>query len=356
MSPRPRRHANADLSGVKAFVAGCTGPILTEEERVFFHAEQPFGLILFARNCVEPNQLADLCAAFRDAVGRADAPVLIDEEGGRVQRLRPPHWPRFAAAGVIGEVAAIDQGAGRRAAWLQGRLIAAGLLDVGIDIDCAPVLDVRTPTTSDAIGDRSFGGDPNLVATLGREVMSGLLSGGVVPVAKHIPGQGRATSDSHMGLPVVEESAEVLGETDVVPFARLQPMVAAMTAHVVYADLDRFAPATTSSAVIGDMIRQRIGFEGLLLGDDVSMHALSGDYGQRAAAIYDAGCDLVLHCNGRTEEMRAIAAAAPVLSGRPEERAAVALAARRHPSEFDRMAGREEYLALVAQAGWIDPG
>ena len=340
----------ADMSA-KAFISGCAGPELSRDEIAFFRHHRPFGLILFQRNCRAPDEVRTLVAAFRDAVGRADAPVLIDQEGGRVRRLRPPHWPDYPAAAALGALHAADPAAGVRAAWLHGRLIAADLLDLGIDVDCAPVLDVATPGTSEAIGDRSFGGDPARVAALGRALAEGLMDGGVLPVMKHLPGQGRATSDSHIGLPVVGDAADVLERSDFVPFAALADLPMAMTAHIVYSAIDPARPATISPVVIRDMIRGRIGFDGLLISDDVSMHALSGDYGERAAAIHDAGCDIVLHCNGRPEEMLAVADAAPELAGYSGERAARALQARRVPVPFDRAAARDDYRALLASFG-----
>lgn len=337
---------------VKAFVSGCAGTELTPEEAVFFAGEQPWGLILFKRNCREPAQVRDLTAAFRTAVGRPGAPVLIDQEGGRVQRLQPPHWDRYPPGRTLGVVGEQDGEAGKRAAWLQGRLIAADLRDVGVTVDCLPVLDVIVAGASDAIGNRSFGGDPLLVASLGRAVADGLIAGGVVPVMKHMPGQGRATQDSHLTLPVVDADIETLTRTDFAPFAALADLPMAMTGHIVYRAVDTDRPATTSPAAIRDIIRNRIRFDGLLVSDDVSMNALSGDYGERATAIHDAGCDIVLHCNGRIEEMRAIADAAPALAGQAGERAERALQFMRPPMPFDRLAGREELLALTAKVGW----
>ena len=336
---------------MKAFISGCAGTRLEPQERDFFAEHQPFGLILFRRNCGSRDEISALTGDFRAAVGRPDAPVLIDQEGGRVQRLRPPDWPAYVPGRTLGLIAAADGAAGRRAAWLHGRLIAADLGDVGIDFDCAPVLDVIVPGASEAIGDRSFGTDPQVVADLGRSLADGLLAGGVLPVMKHIPGQGRALSDSHLALPVVDADLATLAGSDFVPFAALADLPAAMTAHVIVNAVDSVHAATISAAVIRDIIRARIGFDGLLVSDDVSMHALSGDYSVRAAAIYAAGCDLVLHCNGRTEEMREIGGAAPALGGKSRERAARALAARKAPAPFDREAGREEYLALTARAG-----
>ncbi len=340
---------------VKAFISGCAGAELLAEEARFFAAEQPWGLILFRRNCVSHEQIRSLVQGFRATVGRADAPVLIDQEGGRVQRLRPPSWPAYPAARILGSLAEADPEAGKRGAWLQGRLIAADLSELGITIDCLPVLDVIVPGASEAIGDRSFGGDPTLVATLGLAEAAGLLAGGVLPVMKHMPGHGRAKADSHLSLPVVEAGIDALAATDFAPFAALRDLPAAMTGHILFSAVDPAHPATTSPAVIRDIIRKRINFDGLLMSDDVSMNALTGDYGDRARAIHDAGCDLVLHCSGRIEEMRAIAAATPELAGRAGERAARALASLRPPQPFDRDRGREELLQLAGRAGWQPP-
>jgi beta-N-acetylhexosaminidase len=337
---------------VKAFVSGCAGTELSAEEAAFFAEAGPWGLILFKRNCADPGQVQALTAAFRAAVGRPDAPVLIDQEGGRVQRLQPPHWDTYPPGRVLGLVGEGELEKGRRAAWLQGRLIAADLRDIGVTVDALPVLDVIVPGASEAIGNRSFGGDPALVAELGRAAAAGLLAGGVVPVMKHMPGQGRATKDSHLTLPVVAADLDTLARTDFAPFAALADLPIGMTGHIVYPAVDPARPATTSPAVIRDIIRGRISFDGLLLSDDVSMNALSGDYGERAVAIYDAGCDIVLHCNGRMEEMRRVAEAAPALVGRAGERAERALRFVKPPMPFDRGAAREELVALAAGAGW----
>jgi beta-N-acetylhexosaminidase len=318
----------------------------------FFAGEQPFGLILFRRNCRDPAEVRDLTGAFRDAVGRPDAPVMIDQEGGRVRRLQPPNWPDYPPARIIGHLAEADPAAGRRAAWLQGRLIAADLSDLGIDVDCAPVLDLLYDATHDAIGDRSFSPGAHMVAMLGRAMAEGLLAGGVLPVLKHIPGQGRSTADSHKTLPRIDAAVPTLSVCDFVPFIELADMPIAMTAHVVYRAIDRHNAATVSRILIRDIIRKRIGFDGLLMSDDISMEALSGDYADRASSIYDAGCDLVLHCNGRTEEMRRIGETAPALTGKPLERAHRALSMRSAPTPFDRQAGREEFVARMARVNW----
>lgn len=336
----------------KAFVSGCAGTELTGDERVFFAVEQPLGLILFKRNCDNPAQVRALVDDFRSVVGRADAPVLVDQEGGRVRRLRPPNWPDYPAARVLGEIAAESPEKGARAAWLHGRLMAADLRDVGITVDCAPVLDVIASGASDAIGDRSFGADPALVTRLGRAMAEGLMDGGVAPVVKHVPGQGRAAVDSHYVLPVVEADFDTLAGTDFAPFAALADLPAAMTSHTVFSAVDPMNPATTSPAVIRDIIRERIGFDGLLFSDDVSMNALAGDHRERGKAIFDAGCDIVLHCSGRMEDMQAVADVAPLLSGKARARADRMMALAKTPEPFDRAAAREEYLAL-AGAAWV---
>jgi beta-N-acetylhexosaminidase len=337
---------------VKAFISGCEGQTLTSFERDFFATEQPWGLILFGRNCADPQQVRDLVGAFREVVARPEAPVLIDEEGGRVQRLKPPHWRQYPPVRAIGILSREDREAGERFAWLHGRLIAADLGDLGIDVDCAPVLDLLMPRASVVVGDRSFGSDPYVVAALGRSMADGLLAGGVLPVMKHLPGHGRAMSDSHEELPVIDADLAMLEATDFAPFAELADLPAAMTAHVVVNAVDPDHPATTSPRVIRDIIRERIGFDGLLMSDDVSMNALSGDYSARAASIYAAGCDLVLHCSGRTEEMRKIGGAAPALGGKSRERATRALGFRRNPISFDEGAARAEYADFVARTGW----
>jgi len=335
---------------VKAFVSGCAGTALDAGERAFFADEQPLGLILFRRNCEDPGQVRALVAAFREAVGRPDAPVMIDQEGGRVRRLRPPAWPDYPAAGVLGAIAAADPESGVRAAWLQGRLMAADLADLGITVDCAPVLDVIIPGASEAIGDRAFGADPALVTRLGRAEAEGLLAGGVIPVIKHVPGQGRALVDSHHDLPVVGADPATLEATDFLPFRALADLPAAMTSHTVFTAFDPDRPATTSAILIRDIIRGRIGFDGVLFSDDVSMNALAGDHRARGAAIFDAGCDIVLHCSGLIEDMRAIADVTPALSGAAARRVARMMDALSAPEPLDRPAARAEFEAILAGA------
>ncbi|MDX8434032.1 MULTISPECIES: beta-N-acetylhexosaminidase [Mesorhizobium] len=309
----------------KSMILGCAGKSLTPEEIRFYRGERPWGFILFARNVGETEQIRDLVASMRDAVGRADAPVFIDQEGGRVQRLRPPLAPNYPAGGALGALWRNDREAGRRAAWLMARLHAFDLLRHGITADCLPVLDVPVEGASDVIGARAYGKEPGPVIELGRAAAEGLMSGGVLPVMKHIPGHGRAFADTHFELPTVDTPLSELRSHDFAPFKALNQLPMAMTAHVVYSAVDPNNPATTSAKVVNDIIRGEIGFDGLLMSDDTSMKALSGDFPAKAAAILAAGCDLVLHCNGVFEEMSGIASRTTALTGKPLERAERAL-------------------------------
>ena len=322
-----------------AMILGCSGPVLTEAERVFFESVRPWGFILFKRNVESPEQVRALTASLRSAVGRVDAPILVDQEGGRVQRLGPPHWPKHPPAAAYLR-ATNDPLAARELARLGARLMAHELRDVGITVDCAPVLDVPTPGAHAIIGDRAYGGDPATVSQLGRAVAEGLIAGGVLPVIKHTPGHGRAGADSHHDLPVVEASREDLAVWDFAPFRALSDMPMAMTAHVVYPAVDRKRPATTSRKAVR-MIRRDLGFDGLLMTDDLSMQALSGSIGERARASLIAGCDVVLHCNGKMDEMFEVAEAAPELKGKARRRAEAALARlARDVEPFDPEAAR----------------
>ncbi len=321
-----------------AVLFGCAGPVLSDAEKRFFERENPQGFILFARNVETPEQVRALVDGLRATVGRR-APVLIDQEGGRVQRLRPPHWRKRPPMAVFARMAADDLPRARLAARLNARLIAGELADLGIDVDCAPLLDVPVPGAHDIIGDRALGAEPMLVADLGRAVCDGLLDGGVLPVIKHIPGHGRALVDSHHDLPVVETDAATLSASDFAAFRALRDAPWAMTAHVVYRAFDADRPATTSPVVIERVIRGEIGFDGVLLSDDLSMKALKGDFSALTGAVLAAGCDLALHCNGRMEEMEAIAAAARPLSDAAQERLARAdtqLRSRAVPDEAQR--------------------
>ena len=332
----------------KAYISGCEALSLTREERAFFGAERPWGLILFKRNCDSPSQIADLIADFRACVGRADAPVLIDQEGGRVQRLQPPHWPAYPAAADIGALYGRDQQAGLRAAFCVNRLIAHDLDALGITVDCVPVLDVPVADADKVIGNRAYGRDPQTVIALAGEAIKGIRTGGLLPVIKHMPGHGRATVDSHISLPVVTTSLDDLRATDFKPFGAFADEALAMTAHVVYAAIDPARPATLSPDVVKAVIRDEIGFDGVLMCDDLSMQALDGDLARRAAGALTAGCDLVLHCNGQLDEMKTVAEVIPELTGEAAARCDRALASRGKPEPLDPDAMRSEVRDLLA--------
>lgn len=332
---------------VKAYISGCAGLALSDEEIRLFAAAQPWGFILFKRNCDTPAQVAALTASLRGAVGRPEAPVLIDQEGGRVQRLAPPNWPSYPSARHFGDLFARDPAAGRRAAWLGTRLIAADLRDVGVDVDCVPCLDLPVEGAHDVIGRRAYALDPNVVIDLGRQAAEGLLAGGVVPVIKHMPGHGRAGVDSHLQLPQVDTGLAELRASDFIPFRALRAFPFAMTAHVVYTAIDPMRPATQSPTVVSDIIRGEIGFAGCLISDDLSMQALSGGIGERAAAVFAAGVDLALHCNGKMDEMIDVADHCPALDGEAARRAQAALGWRHEPDAFDRQAARAEFDDLM---------
>ncbi len=305
---------------IRAAIFGCAGPQLSAAEAAFFHEADPLGFVLFQRNCQTPDQVRVLTNALRETVGRPDAPILIDQEGGRVARLRPPVWRAVPAAARIGSLADRGADAAAEGARLNAQLLAAELVDLGITVNCAPVLDLRMPDAHDVIGDRAFGTDPELVATLGRATCEGFLAAGVIPVIKHMPGHGRAIVDSHLELPRVSSPLSELRKTDFLPFRRLNDMPWGITAHVVYTAIDGERPATISPVVIDRIIRGEIGFNGVIVSDDLSMEALRGSVNSRAAAAVAAGCDLVLHCNGRREEMQAVADAVPPISTATVER------------------------------------
>ncbi|AZO62542.1 MAG: beta-N-acetylhexosaminidase [Mesorhizobium sp.] len=327
----------------KSMILGCAGKSLTEDEIRFYGDERPWGFILFARNVGETEQIRDLVASMRESVGRPDAPVFIDQEGGRVQRLRPPLAPNYPAGGALGALWRDDREAGRRAAWLLARLHAFDLLRHGITADCLPVLDVPIAGASDVIGARAYGMEPNAVIELGRASAEGLMSGGVLPVMKHIPGHGRAFADTHFALPTVDTPLAELRQHDFAPFKALNHLPMAMTAHVVYSAIDPDNPATTSAKVVNEVIRGEIGFDGLLMSDDTSMKALSGDFPTKAAAILAAGCDLVLHCNGVFEEMSGIASRTTMLEGKSLARAERALAYIKDRDVADESTIRAEF-------------
>lgn len=337
----------------RAAIFGCQGLALSEPERAFFRRADPLGFILFARNCDTPEQIAALVRELRDTVDRADAPVLIDQEGGRVQRLKPPRWRQAPPARRFGELFKRDPRAGREAVHLNMKLIAADLLALGIDVDCVPLLDVPVPGAHDVIGERAFALEPEVVADLGRVVAGTMLEMGIMPVIKHLPGHGRAGVDSHFDLPRVDTPVAELQHSDFLPFKALGNMPWGMTAHVLYTAVDGSHPATTSAAVIDRIIRGYIGFDGLLLSDDLSMQALGGSLGERAAASLAAGCDIALHCNGKLEEMEPVAAVSPVLGDKAQERVARAnrqRAAAASPSARDVAAWRQRLDTLLPAA------
>ena len=321
--------------------------MLTAAERRFVDEADPWGLILFKRNVTTPEALRRLVGEFRALLGR-QAPVLIDQEGGRVQRLGPPHWPSYPPGAAYGAAFDRDPDAGLRAARLGARLIASDLSELGIDVDCAPVADVPAAGADPVIGDRAYGTDPAKVAALAGAFAAGLIEGGVLPVLKHLPGHGRATADSHQRLPVVAADPTVLDATDFAAFRPLCGLPLGMTAHVVFSAIDPVAPATTSANIVRDVIRDSIGFSGLLMSDDISMGALSGSLSERSKAAIAAGCDMVLHCNGVLSEMVEVAAAVPALAGEAARRAEAALAARRAPTALDVAASRAEFAKLLS--------
>lgn len=335
----------------KAFITGVAGTNLSAEERSFIATERPWGFILFKRNVADPAQVTALTNQLRDAVGQPNAPVLIDQEGGRVQRLSPPHWPLYPPGAVFGSLYDIDAALGLRAALLSARLIGDDLARLGVTVDCLPLADVPVSGADAVIGNRAYGTEPAKVSAIARAVTDGLVQGGILPVLKHIPGHGRATADTHFRLPVVDTSQAELESTDFAAFRPLVDLPMAMTAHVVFSAYDPAHPATTSATMIETVIRGLIGFQGLLMSDDVSMNALAGSIAERTRAIFAAGCDLVLHCNGKMDEMREVASETPELSGKALVRAERALASRKPPVPFDRAAARAELDALIDRLG-----
>jgi len=341
------------LASISAAILGCAGTTLTAEEAAFFRDVKPWGFILFKRNIADPNQVRALTAALRETVGRADAPILIDQEGGRVARLGAPHWKKYPPGRAYGALVANDPLVAREITRLGARLIAHDLLDLGINVDCVPVLDVPDPQGHEIIGDRAYGDTPEQVATLGRAAAEGLLAGGVLPIIKHIPGHGRAMSDSHLELPVVKAKLAELDARDFAPFRVLSDMPMAMTAHVVYTAIDRNRPATTSRKAIKKIIRESIGFDGLLMSDDLSMKALSGDFKQRAKDSLAAGCDVVLHCNGDMVEMKAVMSGVGRLSS-PAKRRVQAVMSRivKVPEPLDVSEARARFDAAFANTSY----
>ncbi len=335
----------------RAFITGVSGPELSAAEREFMRSERPWGFILFKRNVETPAQVSLLVRELRESINDPEAPVLIDQEGGRVQRLGPPHWPIYPPGAVFGALYDIDRALGLSAARLSARLIAADLIEIGVTVDCLPLADVPVPGADAVIGNRAYGTEPQKVAAIARAVTEGLEQGGILPVLKHIPGHGRATADTHFRLPVVDTPRAELERVDFAAFQPLADLPMAMTAHVVFSALDPAHPATTSATIIEQVIRGVIGFQGLLMSDDVSMNALAGSIAERTRAIVAAGCDMVLHCNGKLDEMREVAAWTPELSGKALQRARMALASRKPPQPFDRLAARAELDGLIGRAG-----
>lgn len=325
----------------RAVILGVAGPEVTPWERDFLREADPWGFILFARNIATPAQLAALTAGLRDAVGW-HAPILIDQEGGRVQRMRAPHWREFLPA--------LDQMARAtdpmRAQWIRNRLIADDLMSVGIDVNCAPLADLVEEGTHPVLLNRLYGAEIDTVVQAARAAAAGLMAGGVLPVLKHIPGYGRARVDSHLALPRVDVPRAELDARDFAPFRALADLPMGMTAHIVMSAIDPDRPATTSPAVMG-VVRRDIGFDGLVMTDDLSMQALSGTLAERAAAAVAAGCDLVLHCNGVPADMEAVVGATPHLSGDALRRAEAALACRAVPDTSDINALARELDALL---------
>lgn len=338
------------MSESKAMILGSSGPVLTAEESEFFRDQRPWGFILFARNISDAEQVRDLVASMRASIENESAPVFIDQEGGRVQRIRQPMAPDYPPASALGALYRSDKDAGLRAAWLMSRLHAFDLSRLGITADCLPVLDIPVSGAHDVIGNRAYGHDPEIVAAMGKAAADGLLAGGVLPVVKHVPGHGRALVDSHKTLPVVEASVDQLRSADFAPFQALNQLPMAMTAHVIYAALDANEPATTSRSILRDIVRGEMAYDGLIMSDDVSMQALSGDFETRTDAIFAAGCDVVLHCNGVMEEMKAVAGKAPALSGTALERAERALSMAGMLDQTVENSAREEFAALVGPA------
>jgi beta-N-acetylhexosaminidase len=333
----------AAIYGVQAFE-------LTSSERDFFRDAEPAGFILFKRNCGTRDQVLRLTDSFRDLTGRADLPILIDQEGGRVARMKPPEWPAFPAAERFADLYQAAPSSAIEAVRSNARAIALMLRDVGVNVDALPLLDVRQPGATDIIGDRALGSEPMQVAALGRAVLDGLASAGVVGIVKHMPGHGRALVDSHKELPFVTASAQEL-EIDLEPFERLSWAPMGMTAHVVYEAWDPERPGSMSPIVIGEIIRGRIGFDGFLMSDDIGMEALAGDFSTRAAGVVAAGCDAALHCSGRMEEMVAVASAVPSMTPEGEARLVRAMASTRNepdaPDFAQSIATRDTLLALA---------
>jgi len=333
-------------------IFGCEGTTLTPSEVSFFAAVRPAGFILFARNCESKSQIRALTDRLRELAANDDVPILIDQEGGRVARLRPPLWRASPPAALFGAMYAHDPDRACAAALLNSRLIAHELHELGITVDCLPVLDVPQPGSHDIIGDRAYGTTPAQIVALARAAADGLRQGGVLPVIKHIPGHGRAQADSHIALPTVDAAESALDAVDFAPFRALADLPFAMTAHVLYTALDPSAPATLSARVVNRVIRSHMNYDGVLMTDDLSMQALQGDFAFRTRRSLDAGCDLVLHCNGKMSEMIEIAAATGPIGLRAGDRLARARAHRHAPGSFDPIAGSRDFARLIQGHEW----
>ncbi len=333
---------------IRAFISGCASTALNDAEIKFFAKNQPWGLILFKRNCESPEQIRSLTTKFRSAVGRKDAPVFIDQEGGRVQRLNQPLWRKYPAAQEFGRLFSRSPILAFRTARNAGRLMAEELEELGITASCLPVLDVPQPGSHDVIGNRAYGLRPEVIISLANAHMSGLMEGGILPVMKHIPGHGRSTVDSHLALPIVSASRAELEQFDFMPFSALANCPMAMTAHVIYTSLDSESPATLSRKIVREVIRKTIGFTGLLMTDDLSMKALGGTFAEKCERALNAGCDMLLHCGGDMSEMEQVAASAGALEGKAMRRAKQALKARRKPLPYDKKAALKDLEAILS--------
>jgi len=334
---------------MKPVIFGCEGPVLTDQERFFFSKEKPLGFILFARNIVDREQVAALTADLKRTIGRHKVPILIDQEGGRVQRLSEPHWRKYPSMMTFGEMALKDPTLAASALRLNCKLIADDLRKVGINVNCAPLIDVPQPDSDNVIGDRAFAQEAGLVSALGRIASDAFQEAGVLPVIKHLPGHGRATADSHHELPVVKASMAELQAKDFVPFQALKDAPFGMTAHILYSAIDPVNPATLSKLVIARVIRMKIGFTGLLMTDDMSMKALDGELGDLAVRSLDAGCDIILHCNGNMREMKEIAAPLEMDTGTLENRIATLVRRIERVPMADRADLRQRYDELMAK-------
>ena len=335
---------------MQAAIYGLEGLALNDAERDFFRDAKPAGYILFRRNCRDRAQLRALTDSLRTLEGHDNVPILIDQEGGRVARMRPPEWPAFPTGEAFDRLYQLAPSSAIEAARVNARALGLMLAEVGVTVDALPMVDVRQPGASDIVGDRALGSNPMQVSALGRAILDGLMSAGVLGIVKHIPGHGRALVDSHHELPVVEDDEDALA-IDLEPFERLRDAPMAMTSHLLYKAWDAERPASQSPIVINDIIRQRIGFDGFLMSDDIGMEALAGDHGQRAAACIAAGCDVALHCDGKMDNMMRVANAVPALSDIAEARLARAMALRFAPDDgidfAAAVAKRDALMALV---------